>query len=300
MHGVAVLIPSFDRARMLKIILPRWLASAHVCSVIVLAEASSAEVLDEYRRVLQGLDASGKLIYRIMPGRMGSVEARNMLLEMALKHTTCEYFLLTDDDYLPIDEDTLGVMLKHMRDDKVGAVGGRVVVLRKRRVDPDFFLNTPFLIADALTRLIGYVFLDVEHGPRYAEFLPSFFMVRREVIENGVRYSKAFSTPTGFREESDLQQQIKNLGYRLVLEPRARVVNLVPEEGGNRPRMSMRKRIYWKARNHIIFVFKWNTSRARRLWYTMLSAMLLLSYRPWHLPSVMKGLQDGIREASCA
>jgi hypothetical protein len=37
-----------------------------------------------------------------------------------------------------------------------------------------------------------------------------FFIIREELL-NKVRYSKTFEAPTGFREESDLQMQAKNL-----------------------------------------------------------------------------------------
>ena len=149
-------------------------------------------------------------------------------------------------------------------------------------------------MADILSRLLGYVFLDVAHGPKKSGFLPPFFMIRGEIIDKGVRYDESFDTPTGFREESDFQQQIKRMGYRLLYDPSSYVIHLAVKGGGNRPKMSMGERIYWKIRNHMFFICKWNDSIPKRMWYALVSALILLAYRPWHVFWIFNGLRDGL------
>ena len=119
-------------------------------------------------------------------------------------------------------------------------------------------------------------------------------MLRRKELLNMVRFDEAFNTPTGFREESDFQQQIKQRGYKLLFIPQAYVLHLAPEEGGNRPGMDIKRRMYWKIRNHTVFILKWNNSTTKRIWYLFLATLILLIYRPWHVFWILKGLRDGV------
>ena len=290
---IAVLIPSYDRPEILELTLPRWLKASCVGKVFVVAETSSWDKLERYENVLRKYESSGKLVYRLSLGRMGSVKSRNMLLNMVTKYNY-NYILMTDDDYLLSDEKCLMKMVKDLKYyEGIGAVGGKLIIASRRRDDPDFFLNLPLNLADLFTRLTGYIFLDIKHGPRFSEFLPPFFMMRRDIASK-VRYDEAFSTPTGFREESDLQQQIKQMGYKLLYDPKIYVVHLAIEEGGNRPKMGIGERMYWKMRNHIVFIFKWNKSIIKRIWYALISSLILLLYRPWCFTWILRGLRDGI------
>jgi hypothetical protein len=143
--------------------------------------------------------------------------------------------------------------------------------------------------------VITSVFLDIEHGPRFSECLPQFFITKKEILDKGVRYDEIFDTPTGFREESDFQLQIKHLGYKLLYDPTIYVIHLAADEGGNRPKISMGERMYWKARNHTIFILKWHTSILKRVWYVMFSILILSLYRIWLVPWIFRGVKDGVR-----
>jgi GT2 family glycosyltransferase len=298
MERIAVLIPSYNRPEILEITLPRWLKAKQVDKIFVVAEASSYSMLVKYEKILEKYDENRKIVYNLTYGRLGSIKARNTLLDMAVQHG-CEYVLMVDDDHLLISDTCLVRMIETFKANKrVGIVGGKVIVANRRRMDPDFFLNLPFGLTDVLVRLTGYVFLDIKHGPRYSEFLPPFFMMKKEVIDKGVRYDEILDSPTGFREESDLQLQIKNLGYKLLYDPRVYVIHLANERGGNRPKMSMAKRIYWKSLTHTVFILKWNKSFLRRIWYVLVSILILSFYRTWYISWIFKGVKDGIRRFS--
>jgi len=64
--------------------LSSWLKSNLVDKVLLVVEASSEEVLEKYQRVV-GRYNKGRIIYKLSLGRLGSVRARNALLEMAAK-----------------------------------------------------------------------------------------------------------------------------------------------------------------------------------------------------------------------
>ena len=292
-NGIAVLIPSYNRPEILKITLPSWLKE-NLIKVFVLAEASSRDTLKKYEEIIKRCDGNGQVVYKLATKKLGSVRARNTLLKMASKHG-CKYVVMADDDYLLPDKTSLVIMAKKLdSNDEVGAIGGKVVVIDRRRSDPDFFLNLPMNLTDLMSRLTGYIFLDIKHGPRFSEFLPPFFMIKSDVLNN-VRYDEIFNTPTGFREESDFQLQIKCLGYKLLYDPRIYVIHLAAEEGGNRPKISMGERMYWKARNHTIFILKWHRSILKRAWYVMFSILILSLYRIWLVPWIFRGVKDGVR-----
>lgn len=294
--NIIVLIPSYDRPEILEITLPQWLKLGCIDRVFLGAEALSQDILRKYEEIVKKYESTGKLTYLLILGRSGSVKVRNTLLDMAAKHR-CKYVLMADDDYLLSNGNCIAIMIKDFKsNNSVGAVGGKVIGINRRRIDPDFFLNIPINLADPLTRLIGYIFLDTKHGPRYSEALPPFFMMRKELLDKMVRYDETFNTPTGFREESDFQWQIKQLGYRLLYDPRASIIHLAPKEGGNRPKIGLKKRIYWKARNHTYFINKWYSKRWVKLWYSLVCAILLTLYFPISLNRIMRGLKDGLKD----
>lgn len=291
--NVAVLIPSYDRPRILKRTLKSWLKSRYVSKVFILIQASSGSILEEYLNIIKEYDRTGRVVYEAILRPLGSVNARNILLKMA-SSLDCKYVLMAEDDFLLPDGSPLHIMINELEADRVGLVGGKIIVANRRRIDPEFFLNLPKNLTDFISKLTGYVFVDVKHGPRYAEFLPQFFMMRKEVLDMGVKYDEIFNTPTSFREESDFQLQIKRLGYKLIYDPRVSVIHLTPEEGGNRPKISMAERIFWKARNHTIFIFKWHRSMKKRIWYITFLVMLLLLYRANYITWIFKGVRKGI------
>jgi GT2 family glycosyltransferase len=293
---IFVLIPSYDRPEILRMTLPRWLEAKEVGKVLIMAQASSEEVLKKYEEILRQHTGCGRVVYKLVLGKLGSAKARNALLDWA-SACNCKYVVMADDDHLLLDENCLARMIKLLKlDEKIGAIGGRVITKRLGK-DPDFFLNMPMNLADLMTKLTGYVFLDVKHGPRRSEFLPSFFALRREVLDKGVRYEEVLDSPTGFREESDFQLQIRRLDYGLLYDPRACVIHLVTEGGGNRPKTSMAKRMYWKSLTHAVFIMKWNRSTLKRTWYLAISTLILSLYRIWHILWVFKGMKDGVVRA---
>jgi GT2 family glycosyltransferase len=294
---VLVLIPSYDRPDVLKVTLPRWLRAMRVGKVLIIAQFTSEEILKRYEKILQPYAECGKVFYRLVPEKLGSAKARNILLDEASAYEY-KYVVMADDDHFLLDENCLVKVTKWLElDSGVGAVGGRIITKRVGK-DPDFFLNMYMNLADLISKITGYVFLDIRHGPRYSEFLPPFFMMRKEVLDRRVRYDEILDSPTGFREESDLQLQIKRIGYKLLYDPSVCVIHLITERGGNRPKMSMAKRMYWKSLTHTVFILKWNKSILKRVWFMVISTLILSLYRVWHISWIFKGMKDGVVRAT--
>jgi GT2 family glycosyltransferase len=266
-----------------------WLEKEEVDTLIVKADSSKREEYERYKETLEKVKDKS-IIYEVSDKKSGPTTAKNRVLEMALQNG-CKFMIYADDDhYIPIDSDVKG-SLRILLNESIGAVGGKIVNLSNRSVDPDFFLN--LAIAEPLSKALGYIFLDVKHGPRFAEFVPAFFMVENEAVNN-VRYDEFYDTTNGFREESDFQQGIKRAGYKLVFNPYFYVYHIPIEEGGDRG-VSLSRRIFGKSKANTYFSFKWY-SKPRAIWYVLASSILLMMYYPSSFSEVLKGIKDGIKE----
>lgn len=282
MCKLAVLITSYNRSELFRNTLRGWLEREEIDTLVIKADSSKRKEYERYKEVLEEIKHK-TVIYEVSDKRSGSAAAKNRVLEMALQND-CKFMIYADDDhYVPEDSDIEG-SLKMLLNRTVGIVGGKVVNVGNRAVDPDFFLD--LIIADSLSRALGYIFLDVKHGPRFAEFVPAFFMVKGEAIRD-VRYDKYYDSTNGFREESDFQQGVKRAGYKIVFNPYFYVYHIPIEEGGNREE-KLSKRIYSKSKANTYFSFKW-FSKYRAVWYVVVSSIILLLYSPTNMLEVMRG-----------
>jgi Predicted glycosyltransferases len=268
MCKLAVLITSYNRSELFKKTLKSWLDREEVDTLIIKADSSKREEYEGYKEALEGIKGKS-VVYEISDKRSGSAKAKNRTLEMALQND-CRFMICADDDhYIPTESDVKG-SLKILLNGSIGAVGGRVINLGNRAVDPDFFLNLP--IADLLSKALGYIFLDVKHGPRLAEFIPAFFMIKGEAVRN-VKYDEFYDSTHGFREESDFQQGVKKAGYKLVFNPYFYVYHIPIEGGGNRG-VSFSRRIFGKSKANTYFSFK-RYSKPKAIWYILVSSIIL-------------------------
>jgi len=249
MCKLAVLITSYNRSELFKKTLKSWLDREEVDTLIIKADSSKREEYEGYKEALEEIKGKS-VIYEISDKRSGPTTAKNRALEMALQND-CRFMIYADDDhYIPTESDVKGT-LRILLNGSIGVVGGKVINLGNRAVDPDFFLNLP--IADSLSKALGYIFLDVKHGPRLAEFVPAFFMIKGEAVKN-VRYDEFYDSTNGFREESDFQQGVKKAGYKLVFNPYFYVYHIPNEDGGDRG-VSLSIRIFGKSKANTYFSF---------------------------------------------
>ena len=289
---VFVGIPSYDRAEVLKLCLKSFAGSRLVRGFIVVADSATAGEAELYiEAIKEARDAGFEVIHDVKIGRRGSTRARNRVLDLARENLAhSDVLVLYDDDYIYPGDKTLAKALRWLRDGSVGTVGGRVINLRKRKVDPDFALNVPRL-ADALTKATGFIILNIKHGPRETEYTTPLMAMRAEVLSKGVKYDEHYGG-TGYREESDLQRQIRELGLKIVFEPRFYAYHVAAEQGGNRY-SDLEDRIYWKWRNHTYFMEKWRYPAAKKaLSYAILTAYALLNGPP-AIRGMIKAVKNG-------
>jgi GT2 family glycosyltransferase len=283
-------IPSYNRAKLLKLCLKSFAGGKLVRGFIVVADSSTAGEAEQYvDAIREVMDAGFEVIHDVKIGRRGSTKARNRVIDLARENLARNDVLaLYDDDYIYPGDKTLAQALLWLRDSSVGTVGGRVINLRKRKVDPDFSLNVPYL-ADALTKATGFIILNIKHGPRETEYTTPLMAMRAEVLSKGIKYDEHYGG-TGYREESDLQRQIRELGLKIIFEPRFYAYHIAAEQGGNRY-SDLEDRMYWKWRNHTYFMEKWQYPVAKKV----LSYAILTAYALLNGPPAIRGIMKAVK-----
>jgi len=278
-------IPSYNRAKILKISLRSFVNSKLVRGFIIVADAISSSEAEEYNRSIKYVkDLGFEVIYDVKIGRRGSTKARNMVLEYARQNLKKDDVLISyEDDYIYPGDHSLIPALHWLKKPSIGVVGGRRINIRKRRIDPDFYLNI-FYLADYLTKLTGYIFIDIDHGPRYVDYTTHLMAMKVKILTQEINYDENYGG-IGYREESDLQMQIRKLGYKIIFEPRFYTYHLAIESGGDRY-SDLENRIFWKWINHTYFMNKWRYPFHKKV----LSYMILTTYALINGPSAIKGV----------
>jgi len=278
-------IPSYNRAKILKISLRSFVNSKLVRGFIIVADAISSSEAEEYNRSIKYVkDLGFEVIYDVKIGRRGSTRARNMVLEYARQNLKKDDVLISyEDDYIYPGDHSLIPALHWLKKPSIGVVGGRRINIRKRRIDPDFYLNI-FYLADYLTKLTGFIFIDVDHGPRYVDYTTHLMAMKVKILNQEINYDENYGG-IGYREESDLQMQIRKLGYKIIFEPRFYTYHLAIESGGDRY-SDLENRIFWKWINHTYFMNKWRYPFHKKV----LSYMILTTYALINGPSAIKGV----------
>lgn len=152
------------------------------------------EAINEARE--QGLE----VITDLSSKRRSSANTRNKVLDLAEQVLKNSDILVLYDDYVCPGPHAITPTAAWLRDKSIGLVGGKVVNLRRRRVDPDFHLNTLPGLADTLAKLTGFILLDTRHGPRHVDYAAPLMAMRVEVIKKGVRYDPNYG---GYVEAED-------------------------------------------------------------------------------------------------
>jgi GT2 family glycosyltransferase len=288
--SVFVGIPSYNRARALGLCLRSFLGSKLIGGFIVVADAITASEAELYVKAIKEVEDAGfEVIHDMRIGRRGSARARNKVFEIARENLAPDDVIIQyEDDYLYPGDKSLEAALQWLRNESVGIVGGRRINLRKRRIDPDFALNIPYL-ADLLTRATGFIVLNMKHGPREVEYTTHLMAMKVRIINLGIKYDEGYGG-TGYREESDLQRQVRELGYKIVFEPRFYVNHLAVEEGGDRY-SDLEDRMYWKWRNHTYFMEKWRYPIAKKV----LSYAILTVYALLNGPPAIRGIMKAVK-----
>ncbi len=266
---LTAIIPTRNRAEILERNL-RKLIELGVRQIVVIDDAShdaTPFILEKF----QGSDS--ELVYARTKKQVGSAKARNIGLSKA----DGDIVLMMDDDRMLRDITCVNAVLEDFEENPpIGIIGGPVRSPRRHSWDPEFYTRK----AELLTKITGFVFLsNFYHSKTLVSFVSCPFAMRREVAES-IRYDEEMQG-TGYREESDYQLSARERGWKILFDPRFVSYHYSQDKGGNRGQI-MAVRMYWKARNHALFIRKHN-SGFKRLFYLLTGLGILALYQPRHL-----------------
>lgn len=286
MKTISVVIPTYNRPAALARCLESLL-QVPVEEIIVIDDSLSG-ARDENERVIASAaqreteNGCVEIRHIIQFSRTSAPVARNTGIRMARG----EIVLMLDDDMVLASVEAVDAIKEDFSRYMVGAVCGKIVEVNPRVVDPPFYLNSR--LAGLLNKLLGFIFLNVKPGLRLVDFGTAVMAIRREALE-ALRYDERFEG-TSYREETDVQQQLKTKGWKILFDSRLSVFHYACEEGGNRGQ-ELKERMYWKAKNHTIYLRK--HYKRRRYWYFLAGLLILLFYTPTNLSAILRGFRDG-------
>lgn len=267
----------------------------HIAGLVLIIQATTPIEKERYKMLLNEYKKKHEIeitsLWFSKP--IGSAKARRIALKVAYEQYGSRYIglMLEDDFLLPSNNKIFKYLIHDLNiSERIGCIIGKVINLKRRNMDPDFYLKNT-RVAELLTKLTGYIFMANEDSLKLVIFGPQFMAIKLSLVDKGINYDINY-TGTGFREESDIQLQILKHGYFILYDSRTYVYHVNLETGGNRAINMLPKRIYWKARNHTYFLAKHFYS-VRRLYYTIMSTMILSAYNPVLLPIILKGIKDG-------
>lgn len=278
-------IASFNRPGVFGLCCRSLLDKNDVRGFILSIDAPDHGDHDRYASTIRFLRASGKeVLLDVTRGRRGSPAARNAILDLAEQNLRREDVLtMYDDDYISPRGGSFSATERWLNCHRVGIVGGKLIDLGRRRVDPGFAFGAIPGLANALTRLTGFVLQDTRRGPSYVDFTTPLMAMRGEMAKKGLRYDVNYRG-TAYREESDYQEQARGLGYKIVFEPKFYAYHLNVEEGGNRSDKDPTHRFTWKLVNNTYFMQKHRKGRGALL----LSNTIILAYSSLYGLDVLK------------
>jgi len=289
--GLGIVIPTFNRADELeKNLISLESQSYKNFEVIIVDDGPSADttqkVVEEYRE-------RNKKTHFLQLTQKGCVIARNTGAEKSKG----KIILTMDDDVELIHNSTLNdLVMTFQNDPTIGVVGG-IEVGSKNEIK---FLNESSGKVDpAIGRILANGYFDTRfkelkrHEITNVDHVRSAFMaVRKDIFNKLGGFDESYTAKgMGFRYESDLCLKVKELGYRVVVNPKL----VIWHKGSKRQRGFKRGRgmdyFFYANRNHVFFMrrFFWKTSPL----ISLFKDLLVGTYRT---PGVLFGVRRLMQE----
>jgi GT2 family glycosyltransferase len=161
--------------------------------------------------------------------RKGQVDCHQRAIQMA----DTDWIWRVDDDDAP-EPNVLELLIENI-DDKVGAISGLILTPGPQQIDNG---QASSKIEDIYTKPNLQWFLF--EGVREVDHLNNSFLFRKEAAKHG--YCMDLS-PVGHREETMFTYEMKLAGYKLLVDPRAKIWHLRNPQGGIR---SYESSFFWQ------------------------------------------------------
>ena len=262
---LSIIIPTFNRAKYLKATLDSLLHQNYTDFEVFVVDNGPST--DKTKKILENFAKKDKRIKYISTTLKGCIFARNIGAE----NVKGEILVTLDDDIEFLEPATLKKLIDSFKaNNKIGIVGS--IELRKRdqivpkgpkplpsetgRISQSGEFNTAF------GSIEGHGITEVDH------VRSAFLAVRMDLFKFVGGFDEIYNAKgLGFRYESDLCLKIKEIGYKVVVNPEIKILH----KGAKRSRGFERDKdlhyFYYANRNHIFFMrrFFWKKNAHTKL-----------------------------------
>lgn len=266
--SISLLIPSFNRAEVIKHVWQSWLEQEYVAQVVLIDDGST----EDYAPLLaflkpQFAERGVELTYLRNEERIGSPASKNKGLAVC----TGSHILTTDDDIILAKgmcqrlwafsrvhpNDVIGARIVYLKDDET-------VEQSLKKADSD---TRPYCNTDTMT-LTPWVLTPNEEAVK-VPFVTAVALWPRKLFDQGLRYFEAYGG-NGYREETDPQITAQSrYGAQVWYLPTALCYHLPPHlaysAAGGQRRGGMLWFEYWVLKNNFVF-FKRHGEFLKRCW----------------------------------
>jgi glycosyltransferase involved in cell wall biosynthesis len=249
---LSIVVPTFNRAKSLKAALDSLLQQNYSDFEVIVVDNGPST--DKTKIIVETIAKKDKRVKYISTELKGCIFARNI----GAKNAKGEIMLTLDDDIEFIEPETLKVLMETFTvDSKIGIVGS--IELRKaNQIVP----RGP----DPLPSETGRIFLDGEvntafgwiegHGITEVDHVRSAFMaIRMELFKLVGAFDETYDAKgLGFRYETDICLKIKEIGYKVIVNPKIKIWHKVAKRSRGFQRNKGIYYFYYANRNHIFFM----------------------------------------------
>ncbi len=227
---------------------------------------------------------------------LGSVEARNRGIQIAKG----EIVFLFDDD-TEIQKGYFKHILKHYKDKEVGAVGGAEIKKGNTIFHKLFFSFRKTGNISWSGEITSNFSPTIKEAVEVKHLHGSNFSIRKDVIKKIGLMDKRLEGH--YRDETEYLYRVYEEGYKLIFEPKAKVIHNTDVEGGNVSPKQKKKWAYWYHRNTSYFFFKhiYTGNPLQLLAYLIRESIMAMLrafiYKNPHYLTELKAIKEGYRLA---
>lgn len=210
---VSVVIPTYNRVKVLAQVLPSYLVSPHVIEVIIVDDAST----DKTATVVTQMQAQEpRLQYICNTHNRGAPASRNI----GARAASGQWVLQSEDD-LELGKNCIETLLAHAETTEADLIAGRRIWMKlgesqEQAQNRAIYTRRPLFNEWLLDHNSHAVTEDDVETP----LLDGTMLIRREVFEK-INYYEPYGGQSTWREESDFQIQALTAGYKLIFCPHA-------------------------------------------------------------------------------
>ncbi|MEM3374835.1 MAG: glycosyltransferase family 2 protein [Candidatus Woesearchaeota archaeon] len=259
---VSVVIPTYNRKEMLIRLIKSIKKSTYKnLEIIVVDDASTDGTYEEIKRKFPDVK-----IVRNEKNLMVSA-SRNI----GIKFSKGDYIFLIDSDNI-VDKDTIKILVETFKIyNNVGIVGPIMYYYYK----PDIIWCAGVFrnMITGYTIIIGKDKKDVGQFKKilYSNDFPNAFMVKKNILKKSILFDDK-NFPIHY-EEADFCKKIKELGYKILMNPKAKVWHDIQ----NKYHFD-KKRAFFLSRNRIIFIKKYGKIYEYIIFFLIFMNILNLFY----------------------